>query len=404
MNVLTLLVLLTVSNAPAIEVVTLSERQLQGTLESLSTDTVVIKTDSESISIPISDVLVIRQTSPIAASPNETKQIVRMVDGSTLGVQSFVSSGTSMGIVHPQLGELTLPAAGVSSVRFAPPDPKIDGEWVQLLDRAIKKDMVAIRKGDVLDHLDGVIGTLNPTTLQFQLDGENIPVKREKVFGLIYSKRESSSKKSVAQLDLTSGDRLSVRQITWSGTAWKVRLVSGVDLEVPSDLFRSLDFGASKFTYLSDIEPRSVEYNPFYGKDELFIWDFRRDKDFDGNRISLGKKTYDKGLAIHSQARLKYRLGGDYRRFQAVMGIGDEIPQGYADVIIKADEKIIFSGVAKTNEAEDKNVIRRPPPQNLDFDVTGVVELEIFVGWGKEGGFERDIGDRVYFANARLVR
>ena len=86
------------------------------------------------------------------------------------------------------------------------------------------------------------------------------------------------------------------------------------------------------------------------------------------------------------------------------MGIGDEIQQGNSDVIIKADNKIVFQGVAKTNEADQNGTIRRPPPQLLDIDVTGIVELEIFVGFGDEPGLNLDKGDRVYFANARLVR
>ena len=265
--------------------------------------------------------------------------------------------------------------------------------------------MVAIRKGDVLDHLDGVIGSLNDTTLQFQLDGDDIPVKREKIFGLIYSKRESTARNAVAQVVLTSGDRLAAKNVAWNGESWKVQLVSGLELDVASKWLRTIDYGASKFTYLSDLEPRSVNYTPFYGSyPGMYIWEYRRDQDLEGKRISLGKKTFDKGLAIHSKTQLKYRLGGDYRKFQAMMGIGNEIHRGNADVVVKVDNKIIFSGVAKTSETSQNGSIQRPEPQILDLDVTGGVELEIIVGYGDEPGFNSDTGDRVYFGNARLVR
>ena len=97
---------------------------------------------------------------------------------------------------------------------------------------------------------------------------------------------------------------------------------------------------------------------------------------------------------------MKYRLGGDYRRFQAAMGIGDEINRGNVNVIIKADEKIVFNGSVKVGENSTQSA-RRPSPQFLDIDVTGVVELEIVVDYGSD---EIDIGDRLYLANARLVR
>lgn len=235
MNGLALLVCLTLGQSPAIEVVTLSERQIQGTLESFTAETVAVKTSAESISVPIAEVLMIRSTTAATAATGESKLVVRLVDGSRLHAQSFISTGNAATLRHMQLGELKLSNASIFSVRLAEADSRIDHEWDQLLERSAKKDMAVIRKGDVLDHLDGVIGSLNETTLQFQLDGDDIPVKREKVFGLIYSKRESSAKKAVAQLELTSGDRLAMKQIAWNGSNWKVRLVSGLEMDVSAE-------------------------------------------------------------------------------------------------------------------------------------------------------------------------
>ena len=403
MNGLALLVLLTVTQAPAVEVQTLSERQLQGTLESLNANSVIVKTGSGPETVPVTDILQIRSASP-ASAPAIEPIVVRLVDDSQLKVRTFLSSGTVVTVTHPQLGELQVPVTSISSVRFAAADSKVETEWNQLIERAPKKDMIAIRKGDVLDHLDGVVGTMNDATLQFQLDGDELAVKREKVFGLIYSKRESSARKAVAQIELTSGDRLSAKQIEWNGTKWLVRLVTGLELQVAPESLKVIDYSISKFTYLSDLEPRGMKhtpYFPYFGEVSDFqVFGYRRDKDFEGNRISLGHKTYAKGLAIHSKTTLKYRLGGDYRRFQAVMGIGDEINRGNVDVTVKADEKVVFNEPVKVGENGQQGT-RRPSPQILDFDVTGVVELEIVVDYGSP---KIDIGDRLYLANARLVR
>jgi hypothetical protein len=394
MNGLILLVCLAAVSAPVVDVSTLAGDQHQGTLESFGTDAIIVKTDSASISIPMSELLVIRSTGPAAIPANDPYIEVRLVDGSVLRVRTFISSGDVMTLVHPRLGELRVAAASVSSVRLAPVDSKVEAEWNQLLERSSKKDMVAVRKGDVLDHLDGVIGSLNEKKLQFQLDGDDIAVNREKVFGLIYSKRESSAKKAIARLDLASGDRLALKQIMWDGAAWKARLVTGLELDVTGDLFQTVDYGLSKITYLSDLKPRSIEHTSYFRILNAPVSEFRCDKNFDGGRISLGDKTYARGLAIHSQTLLKYRLGGDYRRFQAVMGIGDEVPAGDVDVVIRADNRILFKGVAK-------RAAMRSVPQPLDIDVTGVVELEIFVGYGSDN---IDIGDRLYLANARAVK
>jgi hypothetical protein len=219
---------------------------------------------------------------------------------------------------------------------------------------------------------------------------------------LIYSKRESTAKKAIAQLDLNTGDRLALKAVAWSGAAWKVRLVSGAEFEIGTDLFRGLDYSLGKVTYLSDLEPRAMKYTPEFGFPGAFpVYEFRRDKNFEGGPITLGDKPYAKGLAIHSQSMLKYRLGGEYRRFQSVMGIGDEIRYGDVDVTLKGDGKTLFKSAVKASAPGDKGTIQRSVPLILDVDVSGVVELEIFVDYGSDG---HDNGDRLYLGNARVVK
>ena len=406
MNCVVLLVCLAINQIPAaaVEVVTLSEEQIEGTIESLSSENVVVKTTNSSLAIPLSDILTLRLTSPAVPEGADSRLLVRLTDESRLFVSSFLSTGTNVTVSHPVFGELQLPVTTVSNVRFAPPDPKIDLEWSQLLERSVKKDMVAVRKGDVLDHLDGIVGSLSDSTLQFQLDGDDLPVKRDKVFGLIFSKRDSTTKKTVARIDLVTGDRLSARQVDWDGKKWQVRLVTGSEVEVAPEQLLSLDFSQSKLTYLSDLEPREVKHTPYFNYPGFPVWKYKKDSAFEGKPLTLGKTKYRKGLALHSQTQIRFRLGGEYRRFQAMMGIADEINYGDANVIIKADERIVFSGVAKTSNSIGPNATERPKPQRLDIDVTGVVELEIFVGYGSENEATTDIGDRVYFGNARLLR
>ena len=402
MTGIALLFWMTIAQMPAVQVVTLGGEQYQGTLETLSSDTVVINTESKPVSIPIVEVLAIQSTLQPTTATNDSPIEINLIDGSRLRVKSMTSTGSVATVNHSELGELKLAVSTISNVRLVPSDVKIDNEWKQLIERPLKKDAVAVRKGDILDHLDGVVGSLTDASMQFQLDGDDIVVKREKIFGLIYSKRESIAKKAVAQFELASGDRLAVKQISRADTRWKARLVCGLDLDVDQKLFQSLDYSLGKVAYLSDLEPRNVKLTPYFDIPISFSSiEYRRDKDFDGGRISLGDKTYAKGLAIHSQTQMKYRLGGDYRRFQAVMGIGDEVPYGDVDVVIKGDGKILFKGPVIAIEQDDKGIVHRCPPQNLDLDVKGVVELELFVDFGSD---RRDIGDRLYLANARFIK
>ncbi len=374
---------------PPIEVSTLKGEQHVGSLERLSSDEAVLKTPTGELTIPAAELLAIRvPAGTTAPAATEVAVEIRLTDGSRLRASSFASTGTVAVIEHPQLGSLKLPMTVVQSVRFAAPDAKVENAWNQLLDKSAKKDQVAVRKGDVLDHLDGVIGSLDEATVKFQLDGDEIPVKRERVFGLIYSRRENVSSKAVVAVDLASGDRLAGKGVSFDGAAWKVKLVSGAEVSVLMPLVQSVDFSLGKIAYLSNLEPRDVKYTPFFD----FVWEYRRDRSLDGKSLSLGNKVYAKGLALHSLTVMKYRLGGDYRRFQAVMGIDDDIRvAGNVDVVIKGDGRPLFKGAARVNQ----------PPQPLDLDVTGVVELEITVDYGDD---KLDIGDRLHLADAKVVK
>lgn len=381
------LLMLLATAMPPVEVATLNGEQRTGTLERLTAEEAVLKGATGLDRVPASDLLKIRVPGAAVPAPAESAFEVRLTDNSLLRVTAFTSTTSEARVTHPLLGSIKVPLAVVHSVRLAPQDAKVDAEWKQLLSRTSTKDQVAIRKNDVLDHLDGVVGSIDDATVKFQLDGEDIPVKRERVFGLIYSKREINTARTTATIDLTTADKLSARVVTWEEDTWKIKLASGIDVSAPTSSVQVVDYSLGKIAYLSDLKPRDVKYTPFFD----LIWEYRRDRSLDGRPLSVGNKTYSKGLALHSLTVLKYRIGGDYRRFQTVIGIDDDIRAGNVDVTIKGDSRVLFKGSARAGQ----------PPQPLDLDVTGIVELEITVGYGDD---ELDIGDRLNMADARLLK
>jgi len=397
MTAIPVFLILVAAVTPPVEVSTLNGEQHVGILERVTTEEVVLKTPTRSISIPDKDLLAIRMAgsvppSPVTGSSSTPVAMadVRLTDGTRLRVTRFTSTTKQINIHHPQLGGLTLPLSVVQSVRLAAPDGKVDATWNHLLERTPKKDQVAVRKSDVLDHLDGVIGSLDETTLNFQLDGDDIPIKRERLFGLIFAKRESTAAKTIASMELVSGDHLAAKSLTLEGDIWTIRLASGTDLTVPSSGVQVVDFSAGKIAYLSNMEPRDIKYSPYF--EPIFVWKYHQDRGNELRPLSVGNKTYAKGLSIHSKTALKYRIGGDFRRFQAVMGIDDYVRVGgNVDVIIKGDNRVLFRGSARMGQ----------PPQPLDLDVTGVVELEIDVGYGED---ELDIGDWLHLGDAKVIK
>jgi alpha-galactosidase len=97
-----------------------------------------------------------------------------------------------------------------------------------------------------------------------------------------------------------------------------------------------------------------------------------KDRSIGGNTIMLNGATYGKGLGVHAFSGVEYRLGAIASRFQADIGVDDEVGVGYGSVVFQvyADGmKIYDSGVMHGGD----------PHQTLNLDVTGVNRLTLGV-------------------------
>jgi hypothetical protein len=389
-----------VAQPQPVDVTMLSGQQRSGTMVQLTEKELFLQPESgQPEVIPTADLLEVRRSgeSEPTSSKMDDAGIVRLtlVDGSQLQLAGVTTSSKELHGRHSLLGELTIPLIAVHSLRFTPPSSKFDPLWLQLMEKGTKSDMVVLQKPEVLDHLDGVVGAMDEGTAKFLLDGDELSIKREKMFGIIYSRKPSSTKLA-ARVELVNGDTVAVRSVTADGEQWRLASPIGSAWQLPMNAISVIDFSLGKVVYLSALEPRSVKYTPFYkfGDDGEFYWKFRRNRSLEGKPLRLGQKTYARGLAIHSKTELLYRLGGEYRRFQALLGVDDEITNtdwGAVSIRILGDRKEMYAGECRP----------RQTPIPLDLDVTDVVELEIIVDWGPD---KSDIGDRIHLADARLVK
>jgi hypothetical protein len=378
-----------------IEATTLDGRTLSGRLQSLSAATLVLDRDGNAHAIPLADLLEVRN--PAAAqpeSPGDGVQIVTLQDGSRLRCRSFHASGQTLTLQHAEWGALEVPAAQVRTVLLAAEDPALSSAWKQLTERPARKDLVVIRKGDVLDHLDGVVGAIDDNTVNFLLDGDQIAIKRERIYGIVYSKKDQPGAKDALRVEFSSGDLLLVRQAHWTDGQWQLTRPGFPAFSAAPASVQRIDYSQGKVQYLSATEPRDVKYTPAFD----YVFEYQRDRHLFGGPLRLGGRTYSRGLAIHSKTVLRYRLGGEFRRLTAVMGIDPEVkfdprrPETRAQVRleIRGDGRLLFGA----------DVFAGDPPQNLDLSVEGVSDLEILVDFGDDS----DIGDRIHLGEAKVIK
>jgi hypothetical protein len=140
--------------------------------------------------------------------------------------------------------------------------------------------------------------------------------------------------------------------------------------------------------YLSETTPDQVVEEGAFG----VVWPWSRDRNLDGSPLRLGGVRYDRGIVVHSKARLVWNLNGCYTRLHALVGIADIVAdQGDCAASLIADGKELWH--RDSVKGGDK-------PIPLDLDLSGVRRLELHVDYGAR----YDIGDHLALADSYLVK
>jgi|HubBroStandDraft_6_1064221.scaffolds.fasta_scaffold26283_4 hypothetical protein len=371
------------------ELTTLSGRRQAGVLSELSSESASLTAAGKSARFPLAEVLDIRVIGPkgATAAADARRPELALSDGSHLFFSGLRVSVSGAQVETANLGKFALPLNSLASIRFTAIDPQIADAWRELAARELTRDMLVLRKGNVLDHLDGTVGAIDDVGIHFVIDGEDVTLKREKIFGVVYARRNAEVGKPVCEVTSAGGDFVKVQNAQWADGQLKVGILGGAQIAIPGEQIVTLDFSLGKVRYLSQLEPREVKYTPFFDQ----VWTYYRDRPRDGGMLRLGNKEYARGLWIHSRTLLKYRLNAEYRRFQAVMGIDQAVaPLGNVHVVISGDEKVLHQSDVRGTD----------PPLNLDLDIAGVRELEILVDFGGD----LDIADHLDLADAKVIK
>jgi hypothetical protein len=371
------------------ELTTLSGRRQAGVLSELSSESASLTTAGKSARFPLAEVLDIRVIGPkgATAAADQRRPELALSDGSHLFFSGLRVSVSGAQVETANLGKFALPLNSLASIRFTAIDPQIADAWRELAARELTRDMLVLRKGNVLDHLDGTVGAIDDVGIHFVIDGEDVTLKREKIFGVVYARRNAEVGKPVCEVTSAGGDFVKLQNAQWADGQLKVGILGGAQIAIPGEQIVTLDFSLGKVRYLSQLEPREVKYTPFFDQ----VWTYYRDRPRDGGMLRLGNKEYARGLWIHSRTLLKYRLNAEYRRFQAVMGIDQAVaPLGNVHVVISGDDKVLHQSDVRGTD----------PPLNLDLDIAGVRELEILVDFGGD----LDIADHLDLADAKVIK
>jgi len=391
-----------------VKVAPLAGEPVSGALARVSAEEIVLTTTAGERKFDLKSIVAMTRSDDLPPTDVPTEIRVTLQDGSVLLAETFVVKQGKAAIRLIGGLQVETRTRSIRSVRLKAPLDLVETAWQEYVDGPATGDVIVVRKTSrptegeekpsiVLDRLEGVVQEVTPEIVKFEFDGDTIDVRREKLEGIIYFSPVSRDLPLPAcRLTDTAGSFWNVKSIRSEGDQLLVETTAGLTASLPFASLRKLDFSVGNTLYLSDMEPDSVEWTPFFESPatqarlaKLYLP--RRDMAFEGGRLMLRSRSYDKGLAVHSRTKIVYRIPKDSKKFVATVGIDDRVgADGKVQLVISDDNKILL----------DKSIAGKDDPLDVIIDLTGVRRLTILVDFGDE----IDIGDHLDFCNARITK
>ena len=381
---------------PTFEVQTLDGRALSGSLAEMTAERMVVETAEGKVSLERDKLLELSHKHKSAAAILPVGAWIELTDGSTIIARQYKVQGEKAQITLFDDEVLETSTRSIRNVRLQMESEAVTAQFTQILAKKHDSDVLVVRKGDNLDYHLGVLGEINAEVVKFQLDGEQLPIKRAKVYGFVYRHPSGDVPPSpTCRLVDAFGSHWQVSKITLEK---KLQCItpSGLAFSCSPENVAHIDFSMGKIVYLSDLKPESVTWTPFFGTaktlpsmEQFFMP--RKDRNFESNPLQVAGTEYEKGLAIRSRTEMVYRLPGSFSRLKAIAGIDDTVrPQGNVRLVIRGDNNVLL----------DTPIAGTDAPKPIDLDLTGVRKLSILVDFGNRAG----IGDHLDLCNARITK
>jgi hypothetical protein len=354
-----------------------------------------------------------------ATAPAEKPSVwIDLVDGSKLAATGYTAADGTSQIPIGSRPPIEIPTRAIQTIRFRQQPPELADQWREIASSKATGDLIVTRKTSMrtveqgeneprtvteqaLDQLEGTLLTVTDDSVQFEIDGEKVPVRREKLEGLVYyhaAKRELAQ--PICRLIEAGGSTWLLRDVQLADGRLTAITTGNISLNLPAGAISKIDFSVGNVAFLSDLEADSgageiaVSLQPAamsYKFSRVFQVRSRPPMGADSFRIA-GRK-FDNGLSLHSPLKLVYRVPDGFRKFIAVAGVDDSVvAPGHFNLIVSGDGKEL------ARQAFNSDQPRQAIP--LELDLNGIRRVTIAL----EAADGQDIGDQLDLCEARFTK
>jgi hypothetical protein len=291
-----------------------------------------------------------------------------------------------------QHGTLRLPLDAVLAVRLHPGESRPDFE--EALRRGEQYDRLFVQTDEKLVMIPGFIEGLDDENVVFKWNDQRQTIGRARLFGIVVaSVGPAPDHTGQCLLDLSDGSALWGRieclepgdQSQPAGL--KFHLCDDTDVTIPWDSVRRVSVRSDRLVYLSDLTPVEVDEEPVVA----FPRSWQRDKSVGRRPLTLGARTFAKGIGVQARSQLTLHAGGEFELLTATIGIDAETGgRGDCLFVVLGDGEELFR----------KRVKGADPPSDLRVGIQGVGEVALVV----EPGEDLDFGDHADWCDACFIR
>lgn len=360
---------------------------LDGTVQQAKSLTITagkISGDGLAEPIPLDELRQIR----VATVVPETKPavILHLLGGGKILAKSISIENDECQVETALAGKLTLPLDQVRGVRFQPAtsSPEFDKA---LAAPSADQDRLFIKIEDKVDSTAGIFKSLGEKEFQFDLGGESKTLPREKLFGFVVAQGSAEDDATKAVITLRDGSLIAGEIESLAGGKLAASLPGGSKVEIPQEALASLALRSNRLAFLSDLKPLAEEQRSIAFLD--VPW--QKDRSVQGRTLTLGQRTFEKGIGCHAECRLTFAADGKWDVLAAVIGID-------AETMGKGD--CVFSVLADGEAVFTRRVKGTDPPQEIQVEIPRAKQVELVV----ESGAGLDLGDHADWCDVRFIK
>lgn len=382
------------TGAPAAEVKKLDGTALTGEITALSAKEVQVKTADKTQTISLQEVMGIDWTVAPRPSPHVPYLRVKLTDGTTVYCLAFGLKAKTVDLVLLSGQTVQTSLDHLHHVVCDAHDTAALAAFDALLADAPTQDVIRLQSKDdpSVNLFEGVIQGANDAGNRLLFKAKELDrvstIDTARLRGLYFSRTGTGpGPKAIARVHDSFGDVFVATAFTTTPAGCEVTTQAGIKVTLPQVAVQKFDLTLGKLAYLSDLEPTRVEETPILAD----LFHLRKDKNLEGGPLSVGRKVYTKGLALHSKTVLEYDVAG-YATFRCVLGLDDAMAgSAHAVVRIDGDGKELLSTMVSSRDNK---------PQDISISIKGVQKLRITVDYGED----LDLGDHVDLADARIIK